>query len=44
MPHRWGSLRPEHEALAVGDVTGDGAPDAVMNWAIEGVWLLPNNG
>ena len=24
--------------------TGDGAPDAVLNWMDEGLWVLPNLG
>lgn len=32
----------EHQSLAVGDVTGDGWPDAVVTWADEGVWVLPS--
>ena len=32
----------EHQALAVGDITGDGKPDAVMTWQDEGLFVLPN--
>ncbi len=35
-----GSL--EHQALSVGDVTGDGRPDAVVSWSNEGVFILEN--
>jgi hypothetical protein len=31
-----------HQALSIGDVTGDGWPDAVMTWANEGLWVLPS--
>jgi hypothetical protein len=31
-----------HQALSIGDVTGDGWPDAVMTWGNEGLWVLPN--
>lgn len=33
---------PEHEALSVGDVTGDGRPDAVVTRHDEGLFVLPN--
>jgi len=29
------------EALACGDVTGDGIVDAVVNWGSEGIFVLP---
>lgn len=29
------------ENLALGDVTGDGRPDAVVTWSDEGIWVLP---
>jgi hypothetical protein len=32
----------EHQALAVGDITGDGKPDAAMTWQDEGLFVLPN--
>jgi hypothetical protein len=32
----------EHQGLAIGDVTGDGKPDAVMTWHNEGLFVLPN--
>ena len=41
-PTRSGGGSAEHERLAVGDVTGDGKPDAVMTWQDEGVFVLPN--
>lgn len=30
------------ETLAIGDVTGDGRPDAVLTWSNEGLFVLPN--
>jgi hypothetical protein len=30
-----------HEALSVGDVTGDGLPDIVSSWSNEGIFVLP---
>jgi hypothetical protein len=30
-----------HEALSVGDVTGDGKKDVVVTWADEGLYVLP---
>jgi len=31
-----------HQNLSVGDVTGDGWPDAVLTWSDEGLFVLPN--
>lgn len=31
-----------HQTLSVGDVTGDGYPDAVVTWSDEGLYVLPN--
>jgi len=41
-PTTSGGGSAEHQSLAVGDVTGDGKPDAVMTWADEGLWVLPS--
>jgi len=30
-----------HQALSVGDVTGDGLPDIVSSWSNEGIFVLP---
>lgn len=30
-----------HEALSIGDVTGDGLPDAVLTWSDKGLFVLP---
>jgi Bacterial Ig-like domain (group 2)/FG-GAP-like repeat len=30
-----------HQALSVGDVTGDGLPDIVASWSNEGIFVLP---
>lgn len=30
-----------HQSLSVGDVTGDGKPDAVLTWSDEGLYVLP---
>lgn len=30
------------QALSIGDVTGDGKPDAVVSWSDEGVYVLPH--
>jgi len=32
---------PIHQALSLGDVTGDGLPDIVASWMPEGVFVLP---
>jgi len=31
----------QYQSLAIGDVTGDGLPDAVVSWMAEGIWVLP---
>lgn len=30
-----------HQAMSIGDVTGDGLPDVVASWSNEGVFVLP---
>ncbi len=30
-----------HQALSVGDLTGDGLPDSVSSWSNEGIFVLP---
>jgi hypothetical protein len=30
-----------HQAMSVGDVTGDGLPDIVASWSNEGIYVLP---
>lgn len=30
-----------HQAVAIGDVTGDGLPDFIESWYLEGVYVLP---
>jgi hypothetical protein len=30
-----------HQAMAIGDVTGDGLPDVVASWLVEGIFVLP---
>ncbi|MCM0082567.1 VCBS repeat-containing protein [Geomonas sp. Red32] len=30
-----------HQAMAIGDVTGDGLPDVVASWSTEGLFVLP---
>lgn len=32
-----------HQAMAIGDVTGDGMPDVVASWWNEGVYVLPRH-
>jgi hypothetical protein len=32
-----------HQNLSVGDVTGDGRPDAVVTWSSEGLFVMPNS-
>jgi hypothetical protein len=31
-----------HEALSVGDITGDGLPDIVASWSDQGIFVLPH--
>ncbi len=37
-----GGGSPSHQALSVGDITGDGWPDAVVSWLDEGIFVLKN--
>lgn len=30
-----------HQAMSVGDVTGDGLPDIVASWSFDGIYVLP---
>lgn len=40
-PSRISGGSPVHQALAIGDVTGDGSLDAVLTWSDEGLFVLP---
>jgi hypothetical protein len=41
-PTSAGGGSPFHEALSIGDVNGDGWPDAVVSWSDEGIFVLRN--